>query len=52
MTSAGLSGRLPVLGALMKVEIGNAILYLGDCMEILPALDKVDAVIDNRKDRV
>ena len=28
-----------------KVEIGNAILYLGDCMEILPILDKVDAVI-------
>lgn len=29
----------------MKVEIGNATLYLGDCMDILPALDKVDAVI-------
>ena len=29
----------------MKVEIGNAILYLGDCMDILPTLDKVDAVI-------
>jgi site-specific DNA-methyltransferase (adenine-specific)/modification methylase len=29
----------------MKVEIGNATLYLGDCMEILPTLDKVDAVI-------
>lgn len=28
-----------------KVEIGNAILYLGDCMDILPMLDKVDAVI-------
>ena len=29
----------------MKVEIGNATLYLGDCMNILPMLDKVDAVI-------
>lgn len=29
----------------MKVEIGNATLYLGDCMEILPTLEKVDAVI-------
>jgi site-specific DNA-methyltransferase (adenine-specific)/modification methylase len=29
----------------MKVEIGNATLYLGDCMEILQTLDKVDAVI-------
>jgi site-specific DNA-methyltransferase (adenine-specific)/modification methylase len=29
----------------MKIEIGNATLYLGDCMEILPTLDKVDAVI-------
>jgi len=29
----------------MKVEIGDATLYLGDCMEILPTLDKVDAVI-------
>lgn len=27
------------------VQIGNATLYLGDCMEILPTLDKVDAVI-------
>lgn len=26
-------------------KIGNATLYLGDCMEILPALPKVDAVI-------
>ena len=25
--------------------IGNATLYLGDCMEILPTLGKVDAVI-------
>ena len=29
----------------MKVEIGNATLYLGDCMEVLPTLDRVDAVI-------
>lgn len=29
----------------MKVEIGDATLYLGDCMEILPTLEKVDAVI-------
>lgn len=36
----------------MKVVIGDATLYLGDCMDILPTLDKVDAVIDNRKNRV
>jgi DNA modification methylase len=29
----------------IKVEIGNATLYLGDCMDILPTLAKVDAVI-------
>ncbi len=29
----------------MKVQIGNATLYLGDCMDILPTLAKVDAVI-------
>ena len=29
----------------MKVEIGNATLYLGDCMEILPTLPRVDKVI-------
>jgi site-specific DNA-methyltransferase (adenine-specific) len=28
-----------------KEIIGNATLYLGDCMEVLPTLDKVDAVI-------
>ena len=28
-----------------KVTIGNATLYLGDCLEILPTLPKVDAVI-------
>ena len=29
----------------MKVQIGNATLYLGDCIDILPTLNKVDAVI-------
>ena len=29
----------------MKEQIGDATLYLGDCMEVLPTLDKVDAVI-------
>ena len=29
----------------MKIEIGDATLYLGDCMDILPTLNKVDAVI-------
>jgi DNA modification methylase len=29
----------------MKVEINNCTLYLGDCMDILPTLPKVDAVI-------
>jgi DNA modification methylase len=28
-----------------KVVIGNATLYRGDCMEVLPTLGKVDAVI-------
>ena len=28
-----------------KEVIGNAVLYLGDCLEILPALGKVDCVI-------
>jgi site-specific DNA-methyltransferase (adenine-specific) len=28
-----------------KVIIGDATLYLGDCMEVLPTLEKVDAVI-------
>jgi len=27
------------------VKIGDATLYLGDCLEILPTLDKVDAVV-------
>ena len=29
----------------MKVEIGLATLYLGDCADVLPTLDKVDAVV-------
>lgn len=29
----------------MKVEIGNAILYLGDCLDVLPLINQVDAVI-------
>jgi site-specific DNA-methyltransferase (adenine-specific)/modification methylase len=28
-----------------KEQIGDAILYLGDCLEILPTLGKVDAVV-------
>ena len=28
-----------------RVEIGDAVLYLGDCMDILPTLPKVNAVI-------
>jgi len=28
-----------------RVEIGDAVLYLGDCLEILPTLPKVDAVV-------
>ena len=40
----------------MRIEtIGDATLYLGDCLEILPTLDKVDAVVtsppyDNLRD--
>ncbi len=29
----------------MREQIGDATLYLGDCLEILPTLDKVDAVV-------
>lgn len=32
-------------GMTEKVTIGNAELYLGDCLEILPTLPRVDAVI-------
>jgi len=28
-----------------RVKIGDAVLYHGDCLEILPTLDKVDAVV-------
>lgn len=28
-----------------KVQIGNATLYLGDCMDIMPKIERVDAVI-------
>ena len=28
-----------------KVQIGNATLYLGDCVEILPTLTQIDAVV-------
>ena len=31
----------------MKVEIGNATLYLGDCRDILPTLPKVDAIVSD-----
>lgn len=30
---------------MQQVQIGNATLYLGDCMDILPTLERVDAVI-------
>ena len=30
---------------LLNEKIGDATLYLADCMEVLPTLDKVDAVI-------
>ena len=30
---------------MQPVQIGNATLYLGDCMEVLPTLERVDAVI-------
>jgi len=33
------------LQGIKKVEIGDATLYCGDCMEILPTLGKVDAVV-------
>lgn len=31
--------------AFEKIEIGLATLYLGDCAEVLPTLDRVDAVV-------
>ena len=36
---------VPVETKPRKEVIGNATLYLGDCLEILPTLEKVDAVI-------
>lgn len=37
---------LPATGPWKRIErIGNAVLLLGDCLEILPTLPKVDAVI-------
>ncbi len=35
----------PALPNLEVVQIGDATLYLGDCLEILPTLPKVDAVV-------
>lgn len=32
-------------GKIKKVQIGDATLYCGDCLEILPTLGKVDAVV-------
>jgi site-specific DNA-methyltransferase (adenine-specific) len=29
----------------MAVEIGVATLYRGDCLEVLPTLDPVDAIV-------
>jgi site-specific DNA-methyltransferase (adenine-specific) len=37
--------RLSISYDMRKEVIGNATLYLGDCLEILPTLGKVDAVI-------
>ena len=38
--------RLPQVRRTMRIErIGDAVLYLGDCLEILPTLGKVDAVV-------
>jgi DNA modification methylase len=28
-----------------RIEIGNAILYHGDCTEVMPSLPRVDAVV-------
>ena len=36
---------VPIVTKPRKEVIGNATLYLGDCLEILPTLSKVDAVI-------
>ena len=34
-----------MFGVIKKVVIGDATLYCGDCMDIMPTLDKVDAVV-------
>jgi len=39
------SGVCGALGVSDPVRIGDATLYLGDCLEILPTLGKVDAVV-------
>lgn len=36
---------IPVGSVTERVEIGDAVLYHGDCLEILPTLPKVDAVV-------
>ncbi len=36
------------LASFRKEVIGDAVLYLGDCRELLPLLPKVDAVVDKR----
>ena len=41
----GVGGELAMMSWKRKEVIGNATLYLGDCIEILPHLPKVDAVI-------
>lgn len=33
------------MGDVRKEVIGDATMYLGDCLEVLPALDQVDAII-------
>ena len=46
--SGGWSGKFDLGGAVTykrKEVIGDATLYLGDCLEILPTLPKVDAVV-------
>jgi tRNA G10 N-methylase Trm11 len=32
-------------GCIRKEVIGDCTLYLGDCMEVMPTLGKVDAVV-------
>jgi site-specific DNA-methyltransferase (adenine-specific) len=35
------------LGSIERVQIGTATLYLGDCLEVLPTLEHVDAVVSD-----